>query len=101
MRSSIRETSTLLSSGKGRQDRIWITPPETYARLNEEFAFDFDPCPHPRPDGFDGLTEPWGSVNYVNLLSQVIPWVTKAIEEVAKGKTVVMVYPSREIFLKS
>lgn len=34
----------------------WITPPDMYAALDNEFHFDFDAAPHPRPDGFDGLT---------------------------------------------
>ena len=38
--------------------RYWATPPEMMAALNAEFAFDYDPCPHPRPDGFDGLAVP-------------------------------------------
>ncbi len=38
----------------------WLTPPELYAELDAEFGFDFDPCPHPMPDGFDGLTCEWG-----------------------------------------
>lgn len=29
----------------------WLTPPDFYARLEAEFAFDFDPCPFPRPKG--------------------------------------------------
>ena len=44
----------------------WLTPTELYIDLNEEFQFDFDPCPHPLPEGFDGLTAEWGSSNYVN-----------------------------------
>src|SRR4051812_27328788 len=38
----------------------WLTPPDLYARLDAEFRFDFDPCPYPVPDGFDGLTCEWG-----------------------------------------
>ena len=43
----------------------WLTPPALYAELNAEFHFDFDPCPYPLPDGFDGLTCEWGQRNYV------------------------------------
>lgn len=46
------------SRGDGRH--YWITPPELYADLDAEFHFDFDPCPHPLPKGFDGLTCEWG-----------------------------------------
>jgi hypothetical protein len=51
----------------------WVTPPEMYAALDEEFHFDFDPCPHPRPDGFDGLAVDWG----VNYLFEVHTWQYK------------------------
>lgn len=45
----------------------WLTPPNLYDELNAEFGpFDFDPCPYPRPEGFDGLTCEWGRRNYVN-----------------------------------
>jgi hypothetical protein len=30
----------------------WITPPEVMEPLQREFAFDFDPCPHPKPESF-------------------------------------------------
>ena len=32
----------------------WITPPEIYQALDNEFKFDFDPCPYPHKEGFDG-----------------------------------------------
>lgn len=44
----------------------WLTPPDLFAKLNAEFHFDFDPCPYPLPEGFDGLTCEWGQSNYVN-----------------------------------
>lgn len=81
----------------------WLTPPDLYARLDTEFHFDFDPCPFPLPDGFDGLTCEWGQRNYVNppfgsILHQgrmkgPTAWVRKPIAEAAKGKLVVLVYP--------
>lgn len=81
----------------------WLTPPDLYTKLDAEFGFTFDPCPYPLPDGFDGLTCEWGSVNYVNPPFGSImhegkkkgptAWVRKAIEEHRKGKTVVLVYP--------
>jgi hypothetical protein len=90
--------------GNGEDARhYWLTPPALYERLNAEFLFDFDPCPHPLPDGFDGLTCEWGQSNYVNppfgsILHQSrkkgpTAWVRKAIAENLKGKTVVLVYP--------
>jgi hypothetical protein len=81
----------------------WLTPPELYAELDAEFAFDFDPCPFPLPEGFDGLTCEWGKSNFVNppfgsIVHQgkkkgPTAWVRKAIEECRKGKRVVLVYP--------
>lgn len=81
----------------------WLTPPEMMAELDGEFHFDFDPCPYPKPDGFDGLTCEWGSSSYVNppfgsIIHQgkkkgMTAWVRKALTENQKGKRVVMVYP--------
>lgn len=88
----------------------WLTPPALYARLDAEFRFDFDPCPHPLPPGFDGLTCEWGQSNYVNppfgsIIHQgrkkgPTAWVNKALEEWKKGKTVVLVYPIDKWILK-
>jgi hypothetical protein len=81
----------------------WLTPPELYVELDAEFSFDFDPCPYPKPDDFDGLTCDWGNSSYVNPPFGSImhngkkkgptAWARKAIEEHEKGKRVVMVYP--------
>jgi len=74
-------------------------------QLQAEFNFDFDPCPYPKPDNFDGLRCEWGQRNYVNppFGSYTDPidgkkkgptaWVRKCIEEYKKGKLVVLVYP--------
>ncbi len=91
-------------AGSGADGRhYWLTPPDLYRELDAEFHFTFDPCPHPMPEGFDGLTCEWGSSNYVNPpFGSIIhhgrkkgptAWVRKAIEEHRKGKTVVLVYP--------
>lgn len=90
--------------GNGENGKhFWLTPPDLYAMLDAEFRFDFDPCPYPLPEGFDGLTCDWGRSNYVNppfgsIVHQgkkkgMTAWVRKAIAEHAKGKRVVMVYP--------
>ena len=80
----------------------WLTPTEVMQPLQEEFAFDFDPCPFPKPEDFDGLTCEWGKSNYVNppfgsvmhLGKKKGPtaWARKAIAENQKGKGVVLVY---------
>lgn len=85
------------------QKHYWITPPELYARLNAEHDFDFDPCPFPLPEGFDGLTCAWGQRNYVNPpFGSIIhegrkkgptAWARKALAEAQQGKKTVLVYP--------
>ena len=90
--------------GNGSDSKhYWLTPPDVYAKLDQEFHFDFDPCPYPKPDDFDGLTCEWGQSNYVNppfgsivhegKKKGVTAWVRKAIEESRKGKLVVFVFP--------
>lgn len=72
----------------------WSTPKEIYNALDQEFHFDFDPCP--LGGGVDGLTIEWGSSSFVNPpYSQLRAWCKKAYEEYQKGKTVVMLIPSR------
>jgi hypothetical protein len=88
----------------------WITPPELMRDLETKYgSFDFDPCPYPLPEGFDGLTCEWGQNNYVNppfgsIMHQgpndkkpkkkgPTAWMRKAIEENKKGKSVFIVYP--------
>lgn len=64
-------------------ERYWGTPPEMMAALQAEFAFDFDACPHPRPEDFDGLEAPWGSSTWVNppFKGKMAAWVRRAAKE--------------------
>lgn len=72
----------------------WLTPPLLMQALHYKFSFDFDPCPYPQPEGFDGLTVEWGRSNYVNPpFKGPTAWVRKAIAENQKGKRVVFVFP--------
>jgi hypothetical protein len=65
--SQLRPANNKFHSGNGKDGKhYWLTPPALYRKLNEEFAFDFDPAPFPLPAGFDGLTVEWGKSNYVN-----------------------------------
>lgn len=97
--------------GNGKDKKhYWLTPwdaPEFKALAAEFGPFDFDPCPFPLPDGFDGLTADWdGECVYVNPpFGSIAPpsgkgrklgptaWVRRAISEAGKGKLVVLVYP--------
>ena len=73
----------------------WETPDEVYQELDNEFAFDYDPCPH-NPT-FDGLQSDWGNSNFVNPpYGRELPkWMEKGYREYLKGKTVVFLVPSR------
>jgi hypothetical protein len=79
--------------------KYWLTPPDLMKRLNSEFSFDFDPCPYPRPEGFNGLEVDWGKSNYVNppFVAErgngVTAWTRKAITEAEKGNKTVLVFP--------
>lgn len=102
--SQLKPADNKFHQGNGEDRKhYWLTPPDLMARLNTEFGFDFDPCPWPLPEGFDGLTCEWGRSNYVNppfgsIIHQgkkkgPTAWARKAIEERDKGKRVVLVYP--------
>ena len=100
------QTDSKFDRGNDKDGKhYWLTPPALYTFLNDLFGpFDFDPCPYPRPEGFDSLTCEWGQRNYVNPPfgstidnngKKVGPtaWVQKALEERAKGKFTVIVFP--------
>lgn len=90
-------------SGARDGRHYWLTPPDMLERIRHEFDINFDPCPYPKPDDFDGLSADWGESNYVNPpFGTVIhegkkkgptAWARKAIAEFEKGKRVVLVYP--------
>jgi hypothetical protein len=89
---------TGLLPGNGDKIGYWLTPPDMMARLQEEFAFDFDACPYPRPAGFDGLKESWGKRTWVNPPfvghdSSRSAWARKMVEEQARGNLSVLIVP--------
>jgi hypothetical protein len=98
-----QEPDNRFHNGNPDGKHYWLTPPDLYAELDAEHHFDFDPCPYPLPEDFDGLTADWGQSNYVNPpFGSIIhhgkkkgptAWVRKALAEHAKGKRVVFVYP--------
>lgn len=76
-------------------DDHWGTPPEFYKKLDEEFHFDFDPCPLHAT--FDGLVIPWGQCNFVNPPYNKVDkprFIAKARAEQLLGKTSVLLIPA-------
>lgn len=73
----------------------WVTPPDLMKTLSKRFRFDFDPCPFPCPDGFDGLAVSWGKMNWVNppFTGGVMKWIRKAISERKQGNSSVILVP--------
>jgi hypothetical protein len=81
--------------------KFWLTPPALLRQLNDEFNFDFDPCPYPLPAGYNSLVVPWGKMNYVNPPFRIadgpyggpVEFARKAIEERDNGNKSVIVLP--------
>ena len=72
----------------------WATPDYVYDPLNEEFDFDYDPCP--LHSEIDTLNLDWGERNFINppysrKLKEL--FIRKAYEESKKGKVCVMLLP--------
>ena len=77
---------------KSKSDK-WKTPSDLYTELNNEFNFNFDPCPIDWIEGvdIDGLTIDWGTSTFVNPpFSKCSLWIKKAHEESKRGNTIVM-----------
>jgi hypothetical protein len=73
----------------------WETPEWLYNQLNDEFSFDFDPCPIKRT--FDGLKVEWGQSNFCNPPYNRVDkpkFIQKGYDEWKKGKTVVFLIPA-------
>lgn len=76
----------------------WRTPQAFYDKLNEEFNFNFDPCPFLHADTmeWDGTKVSWGSSTFCNppySKNEKEAFIHKAIEESKKGVKVVMLLP--------
>ena len=70
------------------------TPVILYNQLNEEFHFNFDPCPlNPIPE-YDGLNIRWGTRCYINppYGKAIKSWLEKALSEIESGKTELAVF---------
>jgi len=76
---------------KSKSDK-WGTPKDVYDKLNEEFHFNYDPCPITWKEGdADGLSTEWGTSTFCNPpYSTTAKWIEKASIENQKGKQVVM-----------
>ena len=73
----------------------WEIPKELSSELNDEFHFDFDPCP--LNADFDGLLVDWGKSNFINPPYNRVDkpkFIKKAYDEWKKGKTCVLLIPS-------
>jgi hypothetical protein len=87
----------------------WLIPPDLFSELDNEFQFDFDPCPFPRPEGFDGLQIDWKKSNWVNPpftgMAKIpgkkkigpMAWARKALMEKDKGNTSVLIFPIYQV----
>lgn len=81
--------------------KYWKTPIGLYRQLDEEFHFDFDPCPYPKPEGYNSLKLSWGKMNYCNPpfrktdgnTDGPTAFVRKAITEKEKGNSTVLLLP--------
>jgi hypothetical protein len=95
---------TFEKGNKADSKHYWLTPEPLLKAIKEEFVIDYDPCPYPKPDDFNGLLAEWGQSSYVNppfgsytdaegKKHGPTAWARKAIAEYKKGKRVILVYP--------
>ncbi len=82
---------------------LWQTPKGLFKTLCNEFKFNLDVasdvanslCFDFLDEGDDALTCEWRTSNWCNPpYSNITPWIQKAIEQHALGKTIVMLVPS-------
>lgn len=69
----------------------WATPKELYEELNNEFNFNYDPCP--LNSTFDGLKTAWRNSTFINPpYSNIIGFLEKGHEELKNGNSKTLVY---------
>jgi len=70
------------------------TPQAFYKQLDNEFHFDFDPCPLNPKFETDGLNITWGKRCYINppYGKAIKHWLNKALLEIQNGNTEVAVF---------
>lgn len=75
----------------------WATPESFYEQLNNEFKFEFDPCPFQHNiEKWDGLNIEWKERNFINPpYSRELKekFINKAVSESKLGKLCVMLLP--------
>ncbi|HEY5688553.1 MAG TPA: DNA N-6-adenine-methyltransferase [Yeosuana sp.] len=72
----------------------WSTPRSVFDKLDNEFDFNYDPCP--LNADFDGLSMEWGERTFCNPpYSKLSKWIEKAYKESLKNKLIVLLIPSR------
>jgi phage N-6-adenine-methyltransferase len=79
---------------QSRKSDHWQTPKDFYNNLNNEFNFDFDPCPFKHDiSKWDGLKVKWGKRNFINPpYSNVEGWLKKAHLEIKNGNADLCVF---------
>src|SRR5260370_683599 len=102
-------TEFIDTSKRKDEKHYWLMPPDKMQQFQDEFVFDFDPCPSPRPEGFDGLDVDWGNSNWVTppftgMAKQPgkkkigpMAWARKALAERDKGKVSVLIFPIYQV----
>lgn len=83
---------------------IWQTPKFIFDHYNARFNFTMDVCASHEnklvehsywTESDDSLSQNWCSVNWCNPpYSNITPWVMKAIDEMKRGCTTVMIIPA-------
>lgn len=89
-----RRTRDLMCS---RKSDDWSTPKDFYDKLDQEFHFDYDPCPL-RSNDCDALFKDWNGNIFVNPpYSNISNFLEKGLLELYKGnaKVVVFLVPAR------
>lgn len=78
------------------------TPKDLFKDLNDEFKFNFDPCPLGQGElmkqypALDGLKIDWGTCNFVNPpYDDIESWILKGIQQCQKGNKSVFLIPVR------
>jgi len=72
----------------------WSTPESLYNQLNQEFSFNYDPCPlNSEQDLFNAQ---WGTIVFCNPpYSELKKWLKRCYEHSLQGNIVVCLIPSR------